>query len=899
MKSKMKILALILASIFSLAVFPFNSLFPTVKATYVEGEITMDTVWTLVDSPFVLSGNVTVHQGVTLTIEPGVEVKFGGKFSLIVNGRLNAKGTPESNRLIKFTSNKEMPELGDWGTIYFNGTGQSPSLLENCIIEYGTNGTIIANGELIIRNSVIRLNSENGIVALNGSLTIVSETEHYPYRTLICNNTASGIRVFGGNITVQNSLIEFNGDGITLAGNLTEFNVNITENNVNINGKSGLSLMMEDYNRDNFVIRNNTVVSNCYGFYVSTNASTLITRNYILHNEVGVFYELGDGHEAHFNDIIGNVLGMDVSANATVNATRNYWGHPSGPYHEWLNPKGKGDPVGGDGVNLDFIFFLTSPIDYNNRPPTAVLWTDKTKVAPGQQVAFIGFDSYDEGRVDQYSFDFGDGYKTGWTTLSIVFHNYAVTGNYIARLWVMDDFGNVSTPASTTISVASLPSLNVELSISTNGVPSGGNISITTYVSSGGSPVSNVNVTFFSIKGGNFAPHSGFTNSSGYFTTLFTAPTVVEITDVRIIARASKDGFADGSDHQYLTVLPPLTVDVTAQPSEVLSGENSTISVYVSWVGEPVENVNVTLSSTNGGSFIEFSKLTNSSGRAVFTFNAPQTSEEIVTTIIARASKEGFADGEGRATITVTPKVFQIMVTVERNTTVSEETITVTVHVEYNGTPVEEANVTLSADAGVVSPAFAYTESYGNAVFNFTTPQVTQETNITMIATVSKMGFATNTSSLVLTAKPGTLTIVIIPRAYSVAPETSVDIDVYVTCNGRPVADANITVTLSAGTLILQPSWTDARGYCMFSILTPKTAETMNLMVTVNATKYGYVGSPAGISITVVAEAGGGIPWLTILLVLIPVLLVVVIVVLVKLGVISVSFGGEEEGSIS
>lgn len=900
MKSEMKILALILAVIFSLAVFPFYNPFPAVRATYVEGEITMDTVWTLVDSPFVLSGDVTVRQGVTLTIEPGVEVKFGGKFSLIVNGKLIAKGAPESDRLIKFTSNKETPELGDWGTLYFNGTGQPPSLVENCIIEYGTNGTIIANGELVVRNSVVRLNSENGIVALNGSLTIVSETEHYPYRTLICNNTASGIRVSGGSVTVQNSLIEFNGDGIILAGNLTKFSVNITGNNVSLNGRSGLSLMMEDYNRDNFIIRNNTVALNYYGFYVPTNVSTLITRNYILHNKVGVFYELGNGHEAHFNDIIGNVLGMDVSANATVDATSNYWGHPSGPYHEWLNPDGKGDPVGGNGVNLDFIFFLTAPIDYINRPPTAVLWTDKTTVAPGQEVAFIGFDSFDEEHVDQYFFDFGDGYKTDWTTLSIFFHNYAATGNYIARLWVMDDFGEVSAPASKTIYVVNLPSLNVELAISSNGVPSGRNISITAYVSSGGIPVSNANVTFFSIKGGNFAPRSGLTNSSGYFITLFTAPTVAEITDVRIIARASKSGFADGSDHQYLTVLPPLTVDVTAQPSEVLSEGASTISVYVSWVGEPVEDANITLSSTNGGSFTEASKLTNPSGSAVFTFNAPQTSEEIVTTIIARASKEGFADGEGQTIITVTPKVFQIMVTVESNTTVSEETIAVAVHVEYNGTSVQGANINLSADAGTVSPAFAYTDSYGNAVFNFTTPPVTQETNITINATVSKMGFATNTSSVVLTARPGTLTIVVIPRAYSVASESPVNIDVYVTCNGRPVAGANITVTLSAGALVSQPSWTDASGYYTFSILTPKTAETMNLMVTVNATKYGYVGSPTGVSLTVVPEAGGGIPWLTILLVLIPVLLVVVIVVLAKLGVISVSLGEEEEaGSMS
>ncbi len=892
MKSKMKTLALILSIIFSLAVFPLNSLFPAVKATYVEGEIAIDTIWTLIDSPFILSGNVTVLEGVTLTIESGVEVRFGGKFSIIVNGRLIANGTLESNRLIKFTSNKETPEPGDWGTIYFNGTGQPPSLLENCIIEYGTNGTTIANGELTVRSNVIRLNSGNGVAVLNGAVTIERGN-------LICDNTASGIYISGGNAAVEANIIESNGDGITLTGNLTTFNINIMGNEVSLNGKSGISFLMEDYNASSFVVRNNTIAANYYGFYVSTNASTVITRNYIRQNEVGVFYEFGNGHRANFNNIVGNVLGMDVSANATVDATRNYWGDPSGPYHEWLNPNGKGDPVGGDGVNLDFIFFLTAPIDYSNHPPTAVLWTDKITVALGQEVAFVGFDSSDSldpmGRVDQYFFDFGDGHNTGWTTLSILFHNYTTTGNYVARLRVKDDFGEESILASTTIYVTNLPSLNVQLITSSSRVPSGGEISITAYVSQGGNPVVGANVTFFSIKGGSFAPKYGLTNSSGYLTASFIAPTVEEITDVRIIARASKSGSADGSYHQYLTVLPPLSVDVEAQPSEVLSVEASTVSVYVSWVGEPVEGANVTLSSTNGGSFAEVSKLTDSSGRALFTFNAPQTSEEIVTTIMARASKEGFTDGEGQTAITIEPKMFLISVTAEGNTTVSEETVTVTVHVEYNGTGVQEANVTLSATAGTISPTFNSTDSYGNAIFRFTTPPVSEETNITLTATVSKIGFATNTSLLMLTARPGILTIVVIPRAYSVPSESSVVIDVYVTCNGRPVAGANVTATISAGTLTLEPGWTDANGYCMFSVLTPRTSETMTLMVTVNAEKFGYVGFPTGVSLTVVPEAGGGIPWLTILLVLIPVLLVVVIVVLVKLGVIQVSFGEEEE----
>ncbi|MEM4701112.1 MAG: NosD domain-containing protein, partial [Candidatus Bathyarchaeia archaeon] len=878
--------------IFSLAIFPLNSLLPTVKATYVEGEITIDTVWTLVDSPFILSGNVTVRDGVTLTIEPGVEVKFGGKFSLIINGRLIAKGTTEFDGLIKFTSNKATPEPGDWGTLYFNGTSQPPSLLENSMIEYGANGTTIAGGELTLRSCVIRLNSENGVIALNGSVTIGRDV-------LICNNTLSGIHISGGNVTVEAGRIEFNGDGITLTGNLTTFNVDITGNNVSLNEKSGISLAMEDYNPGGFIVQNNTVVSNYYGFYVQTNVSTLITRNYIIQNEVGVFYALGNRHEAHFNNIIGNILGMDVSATAAVNATRNYWGHPSGPYHEWLNPIGKGDPVGGDGVNLDFIFFLTAPIDYRNSPPTAVLWTDKITVAPDREVAFVGFDSFDEGRVDRYFFDFGDGYDTNWTTLSIFFHNYNAVGSYVARLWVMDDFGDVSIPASTTIYVVNLSSLNVELVPSGNGVPSNGEISITAYVSLGGNPVEGANVTFFSIKGGNFAPQYGLTNSSGYFTTSFTAPTVEEITDVRVIARASKSGFVDGSDHKYLTILPPLSVDVEAQPSEVLSEETSTISVYVSWVGEPVDGANITLFSTNGGSFTESSKLTNSSGKALFTFNAPLTSEELVTAIVAHASKGGFADGEAQTVVTVMPRMFQIMVTAERNTTVSEEILAVTVHVESDGTFVQDANVILSADAGAISPTFAYTDSYGNAIFTFTTPPVSKETSITINATVSKAGFATDTSSLVLTAKPGILTIVIVPRAFSVPSETTVEIDVYVTCDGRPVAGANVSVALGAGTLVSQPGVTDANGYCMFSILVPRTSETMDLMVTVSAAKFGYVGAPTGVSLTVVPETGGGISWLTILLVLIPALLVIVIVVLVKLGVVQVSFGEEEEGSVS
>lgn len=43
-------------------------------ATNVSGTISTNTTWSQVNSPYVMTGNVTVAAGVTLTIEPGVIV---------------------------------------------------------------------------------------------------------------------------------------------------------------------------------------------------------------------------------------------------------------------------------------------------------------------------------------------------------------------------------------------------------------------------------------------------------------------------------------------------------------------------------------------------------------------------------------------------------------------------------------------------------------------------------------------------------------------------------------------------------------------------------------------------------------------------------------------------------
>jgi len=97
--------------------------------TQVSGEITVDTVWTLDKSPYIVVDDVVVKRGVTLTIEPQVEIRFERDKGLIVKGILTADGSAEftpsdESELIKSTSNRSMPDMGDWRGIKDYNTSQ-------------------------------------------------------------------------------------------------------------------------------------------------------------------------------------------------------------------------------------------------------------------------------------------------------------------------------------------------------------------------------------------------------------------------------------------------------------------------------------------------------------------------------------------------------------------------------------------------------------------------------------------------------------------------------------------------------------------------------------------------------------------------------------------------------
>jgi len=588
-------------------------------------------------------------------------------------------------------------------------------------------------------------------VTINGSMVTIDNCE-------IANNFESGIYVTGDNqATIEKNEISSNKNGILLTGDLAK-GITVKENVVMSNTESGIKLAADNY--ANLVIQNNILSANKRGFHISGGGSTYITKNSISYNCVGIFYAEGKDHVAYYNDIYGNELGMDVSSSAAVFAEYNYWGNKSGPYHVFLNPAGEGDPVGGDGVNLDFIFFLTAPIGYINTRPEARLLTDKTLVPPNQAVTFIATTSSDDGRVDKYLFDFGDGTSIGWTTLSILVYEYSSTGTYNASVIVMDDFGVTSTNnAIETMSVQNLNPLQVTITPDYRRVRCDEEVPITVNVTYATRAVENTNVTLFALSGGNLTSSSGITDANGTFTTTFIAPNVTQVTNVRITATASKSGYADGSDYMYVTVLrwikpKVLVVELAAAPTIVNTDETSDIVVYVTYNGTPISGANVTMSSAYGA-FSPETRATNINGRADFVFTAPQTAIQLRVNITATAAKAGYDDGEGQLELTINPTPLDVQAAADPLIVESEAGSTITVRVTCDASPIADAVVAVSSDGGGhFSADTGTTDADGMCVFTFTAPQTSTQLFVNITVTATKMGYLEAESQISVTVNP-------------------------------------------------------------------------------------------------------------------------------------------------
>jgi len=206
--------------------------------------------------------------------------------------------------------------------------------------------------------------------------------------------------------------------------------------------------------------------------------------------------------------------------------------------------------------------------------------------------------------------------------------------------------------------IGPLPSIFVTVTASPSTIVSGETSTITVQIKSGITSMSGATVILSSNNGGTLSPSSGTTNSNGYVTVTFTAPTVTSQTTCRITAQASKSGYTSGSNYVDVTVnpQPSLTVTVTASPSTIVSGETSTITVQIKSGITSMSGATVILSSNNGGTLSPSSGTTNSNGYVTVTFTAPTVTSQTTCRITAQASKSGYTSGSNYVDVTVNPQ---------------------------------------------------------------------------------------------------------------------------------------------------------------------------------------------------------------------------------------------------
>lgn len=330
----------------------------TKAQTYVSGGIYSNTTWTKAASPYIVTDHVVVFPDVTLTIEPGVMIKFdSSKYLEVRHAKINAVGLASDP--IIFTSNSTSPKPISWRGIHITNNVADTTRFSYCNFQFALyaltkSDSSYITGKLIVKNCNF---SEIGEIGLSSDGTCILDSSTFKNckngfsnegRTLIANNCTFkkctiGIKSYGSsyNSRIKNCIIDSNKTGIqNLHGTVDSTLITNNENGF--------------YNQQGHIIIKNCTITNnsIYGIYsgygdsilncdISNNgigiaaSMSFVSKNQITYNKKGILIVRYNYYATNMfvvcNKICNN-LDYEISSEqlpvTTLNYPNNYWCTP-------------------------------------------------------------------------------------------------------------------------------------------------------------------------------------------------------------------------------------------------------------------------------------------------------------------------------------------------------------------------------------------------------------------------------------------------------------------------------------------------------------------------------------------------------------------------------------------